>query len=374
MIKEILITSVLALSTAAFANDNTPIAKPALVELNQNIQELSTKVNDLSELANRLNSENSEIKNSIASTIEATKIQISQVQQTNAEIVGYLKQQKLDYESLEVRDVDIAYSVETDYYAVWVNFFAVAFSILGSLRLSYIFLRSTLRKETKIQILAIQIDAKKRKNEHDAMLTAQQSHHKEQLHTQRTISEETHKEQHQVVINEFRQKWSNNFRDGISSYISNVSQILRFYEVEVAMLNRLKNLKRAEEDYISYTKDLDKRDLDKKHLASLLEEEIEARLEFESVKGIYLELNNLEFKLAEQKTKICLMLNSTKEINVISELLKTINRNVIITDKRVYRVETNRTEIKNNIVKLEEISLQILKKEWNQIQRKGSVI
>ncbi|AZG33530.1 hypothetical protein [Shewanella psychromarinicola] len=376
----------LLLSTAIFASESSQttsqLEKKAITaeQLSKHLEELTTKLEAVS-------NENAELKNSITHNIEKVQQQFTQINTKNAEIAQFLKEQNLDYESLEKRDVDLKLFMDSPNKPAWINFVAVIVSIGGSIGLSLYFLRGTLRRETHKQILDSRINARTRKAEHLDLLKAQQKQNDDLLKNQVQLAKNEQDEHHKVVIDEFRQKWINTFRDEASSYVRVATQLLNFYEIEKDILVIVKSLKSAERQCANFRDEFSKGnsgfprillESNNDDYKELKMHERQAREDFDSIKATYAELKKLESELIEKKIKISFLLNPDKDANSLNdrafddEILKlaTHINDAFISEQRVYQALTNEPDIKENLKKFQCIVPLMLKAEWDRVQRK----
>lgn len=344
------------------------------------LKELTTKFEAISK-------DNTDLKNSIIPNIEKAQKQFTQINSKNAEIAQYLKEQNVDYESLEKRDVDLHLFMNSPNTPAWINFWAVIVSIGGSIGLSLYFLHRTLRRETDKQLKQIKIDAKERKQEHLALLQTQQKQNDDSLKSQIQLAKNEQKERHKVVIDELRQKWINTFRDEASSYVRVATQLLHFYEIEKDILAIVKSFKSAERRCAKFRADFREENSGLPRILSeennneyreLKMHERQAREDFDSVKPTYAELKKLESELIEKKVKISFMLNPDKDVNSLNnkafdnEILElaTLINDAFISEQRVYQALTNERLIKEKIAEFQRIVPLMLKAEWDRVQRK----
>lgn len=386
MLTRTLFFIVFILSTAVDAFEN-PQTTPKSADEPITVEQLSKQLKELTTKLESVSNENTELKNSIVPNIEKAQQQFIQINSKNAEIAQYLKEQNLDYKSLEKRDVDLQLFMESPNDPAWINFAAVIVSIGGSIGLSLYFLHRTLQRETGKQLEQIKIDADSRLQEHLAQLDAQKSQNDKLLINHKHLSDGEHKERHKVVIDEFRQKWINTFRDEASSYVRVVTQLLYFYEIEKEVLAIVKSLKSAESSCAQFRAEF--REQNSGSTRILSEEnneeygrrkinERQAREDFDSVKATYAELKKLESELIEKKTKISFMLNPEKDANSLNDkafdndilTLANIINDAFISDQRVYQALTNESLIKEKLAEFERIVPLMLKAEWDRVQRK----
>jgi hypothetical protein len=376
----------LLLSTAICASESSQttsqLEKKAITaeQLSIQLKELTTKLEAVSK-------DNTELKNSIIPNIEKAQKQLTQINRKNTEIAQYLKEQNVDYESLENRDVDLHFFMDSPNDPAWINFWAVIVSIVGSIGLSLYFLHRTLQRETDKQLEQIKIDAEQRKNEHLALLKTQEKQNDDSLKSQIQLAKNEHEERHKVVIDEFRQKWINTFRDEASSYVRVVTQLLHFYEIEKDILVIVKSLKSAERQCANFRAKFRKNnrglprvllERNNNKYKELRMHERQVREDFDSVKPTYAELKKLESELIEKKVKICFMLNPDKDSNSLNDkafdndilTLVTLINDGFISKERVYQALTNETVIKEKLVEFQCIVPLMLKAEWDRVQRK----
>ncbi|WP_318470852.1 hypothetical protein [Photobacterium leiognathi] len=386
MITRILLLIVFILSTEVNASESPrTTAKPADELIT--IEQLSKQLEELTTQLGAISNENAELKSFIIPNIDKVQQQFAHINSKNAEIANYLKKNKIDYESLEKRDVDLNLFVDSPNTPALINFGAVFLSIVVSIGLSLYFLRGTLRRETYKQILDSRINARARKAEHLALLQAQQKQNDDSLKNQVQLAKNEQKERHKVVIDEFRQKWINTFRDEASSYVRVATQLLYFYEIEKDILAIVKSFKSAEVRCAQFRADFRK---ENKGVPKILSEEMnddyrelkrrerETREDFESVKSTYAELKKLESELIEKKVKISFMLNPDKDAHSLNdrafdyEILECITfiNDLFISEQRVYHAFTNKEDIKEKLTEFQRIVPLMLKAEWDRVQRK----
>ncbi|KZK67220.1 hypothetical protein A1L58_20720 [Shewanella baltica] len=386
MITRTLFFIALILSTAVKASESSQITLKSADEL-VTVEQLSIQLKELTAKLEAVSKDNTELKNSIIPNIEEAKKQVTQINRKNAEIVQYLKEQKVNYESLEKRDVDLHLFMDSPDKPAWINFGAAIVSIVGSIGLSLYFLHRTLRRETDKQVEQIKIDANKRMEEHLELLKTQEKQHNDSLESQIQLAKNEQKERHKVVIDEFRQKWINTFRDEASSYVRVAIQLLYFYKIEKDMLEIVKNLKSAERRCAVFRVKFRE---ENSGLPRILSEENnnnyrelmiyarQAREYFDSVKSTYAELKKLESELIEKTVKISFMLNPDKDANSLNDKafdnkilgLVTFINDAFISEERVYQALTNESRIKEKLAEFQRIVPLMLKAEWDRVQRK----
>ncbi len=387
MITRTLFFIALILSTTVNASANPQAISKSADEL-ATIEQLSLQLKELTTKLESVSKDNTELKNSIIPNIENAQKQFTQINSKNAEIAQYLREQNVDYESLEKKDVDLHLFMNSPNTPAWINFWAVIVSIGGSIGLSLYFLHRTLRRETDKQLKQIKIDAEERKHEHLALLQTQQKQNDDSLKSQIQLAKNEQIERHKVVIDELRQKWINTFRDEASSYVRVATQLLHFYEIEKDILSIVKILKSAERRSAKYRADFRE---ESRGLPRILSEENDneyrelkmyerqAREDFDSVKPTYAELKKLESELIEKKIKISFMLNPDKDANSVNnkafdnEILElaTLINDAFISEQRVYQALTNERLIKDKLAEFQRIVPLMLKAEWDRVQRKG---
>ncbi|QYK09622.1 hypothetical protein [Shewanella mangrovisoli] len=386
MITRTLFFIALILSATLNASESSETTLKSADEL-ATVEQLSIQLKELVAKLDALSRDNAELKDSIIPNIEEAKKQITQINLKNTEIAQYIKEQNVDYESLEKRDVDLNLFIDSPNETAWINFGAVIVSIGGSIGLSLYFLHRTLRRETDKQLEQIKIDANERKNEHLKLLDTQEKQHNASLESHIQLAKNEQQERHKVVIDEFRQKWINTFRDEASSYVRVAIQLLYFYKIEIEMLEIVKNLKSAERRCADFRSKFCK---ENSGLSRILSEknnnnyrrlmicEREAREDFERVKPTYTELKKLESELIEKAVKISFMLNPDKDANNLNEkafdnqIVELVNfiNGAFISEERVYQALTNEFSINEKLAEFKRIVPLMLKAEWDRVQRK----
>ncbi|WP_318434817.1 hypothetical protein [Photobacterium leiognathi] len=376
----------LILSTAVNASETSQTTSKSSDEL-VTVEQLSIQLKELTTKLEAVSKDNMELKNSIIPNIEKVQKQFTQINSKNAEIAQYLREQNVDYESLEKRDVDLHLFMNSPNTPAWINFWAVMVSIVGSIGLSLYFLHRTLQRETDKQLKQIKIDAEVRNKEHLVLLENQQKQNDESLKNQIQLAKNEQIERHKVAIDELRQKWINTFRDEASSYVRVATQLLHFYEIEKDVLAIVKSLKSAESRSAEFRADFSK---ENSGLPRILTEENNneyrelkmherlVRKDFDSIKPTYAELKKLESELIEKKVKISFMLNPDKDANSSNDKafdneilgLATLINDSFISEQRVYHVLTNEHVIKEKIEEFQRIVPLMLKAEWDRVQRK----
>lgn len=386
MITRTLFFIALILSTVVNASENSQTTSKSADEL-ATVEQLSIQLKELTTKLEAVSKDNTELKNSIIPNIEKTQKQFTQINRKNTEIAQYLKKQNIDYESLKNRDIDLHLFMDSPNDPAWINFWAVIVSIGGSIGLSLYFLHRTLRRETDKQLEQIKIDAEQRKHEHLALLQTQEKQNDDSLKSQIQLAKNEHEERHKVVIDEFRQKWINTFRDEASSYVRVATQLLHFYEIEKDILVIVKSLKSAERQCANFRAEFREENsgLSRILLESNNDEykklkmhERQVREDFDSVKPTYAKLKKLESELIEKKVKISFMLNPDKDANSLND--KALDNNILeliifindafISESRVYQALTNEPLIKTKLEKFQCIVPLMLKAEWDRVQRK----
>ncbi|MFP8843810.1 hypothetical protein ACLILW_08860 [Shewanella baltica] len=386
MITRTLFFIALILSTAVNASENSQTTLKSADEL-VTVEQLSIQLKELTAKLEAVSKDNTELKNSIIPNIEEAKKQVTQINRKNTEIAQYLKEQKVNYESLEKRDVDLHLFMDSPDKPAWINFGAAIVSIVGSIGLSLYFLHRTLRRETDKQVEQIEIDASKRMEEHLELLKTQEKQHNDSLESKIQLAKNEQKERHKVVIDEFRQKWINTFRDEASSYVRVAIQLLYFYKIEKDMLEIVKNLKSAERRCAVFRAKFREANSGLPRILSeennndyreLMIYERQAREYFDSVKSTYAELKKLESELIEKTVKISFMLNPDKDANSLNDKafdnkilgLVTFINDAFISEERVYQALTNESRIKEKLAEFQRIVPLMLKAEWDRVQRK----
>lgn len=284
-------------------------------------------------------------------------------------------------------DTDLFLSLESDLPAIWGNVFAVIASALITL---YI-LRRTLAKETTTQIISLQENLIAQTQLNNKQIETQIKLNRHQVETQLTLSKAQHKEAHLLTIDEFRQKWINTFREDISVFIGSIIAVKDFHQIEDSFFHYWKRTKDTERARVSYydneankikqseyglfvvTKKLEIKSSD--YYIKLLEIENEAKEEFEKYKNKYKEFKTLHVNVLQQQTKLLLMLNpneDTEDVNIskqIDSLVShiTLGNKTIIPIKDANRIDT---ELKT----LQRLVQNMLKSEWDRIQRKPKKI
>ncbi|MGI2013326.1 hypothetical protein [Shewanella oncorhynchi] len=386
MITRTLFFIALILSTAVNASENSQTTLKSADEL-VTVEQLSIQLKELTAKLEAVSKDNTELKNSIIPNIEEAKKQVTQINRKNTEIAQYLKEQKVNYESLEKRDVDLHLFMDSPDKPAWINFGAAIVSIVGSIGLSLYFLHRTLRRETDKQVEQIEIDASKSMEEHLELLKTQEKQHNDSLESKIQLAKNEQKERHKVVIDEFRQKWINTFRDEASSYVRVAIQLLYFYKIEKDMLEIVKHLKSAERRCAVFRAKFREENSGLPRILSeennndyreLMIYERQAREYFDSVKSTYAELKKLESELIEKTVKISFMLNPDKDANSLNDKafdnkilgLVTFINNAFISEERVYQALTNESRIKEKLAEFQRIVPLMLKAEWDRVQRK----
>lgn len=386
MITRTLFFIALILSTAVSASENSETTLKLADEL-ATVEQLQTQLKELIVKLDAVSKDNAELKNSIILNVEEAKKQVTQINLKNTEIAQYLKEQNVEYESLEKRDVDLHLFIDSPNETAWINFWAVIVSIGGSIGLSLYFLHRTLRRETDKQLEQIKIDADERRIEHFKLLDSQEKQHNSSLESHIQLAKNEQQERHKVVIDEFRQKWINTFRDEASSYVRVAIQLLYFYKIEIEMLGIVKRLKSAERRRADFRSKFSEENIglplilsEKNNLdyRELMINERQAREDFDSVKSTYAELKKLESELIEKTVKIRFMLNPDKDANSLNDKafdnkllgLVTFINDAFISEERVYQALTNESSIKEKLEEFQRIVPLMLKAEWDRVQRK----
>lgn len=121
MITRTLFFIALILSTAVNASENSQTTLKSADEL-VTVEQLSIQLKELTAKLEAVSKDNTELKNSIIPNIEEAKKQVTQINRKNTEIAQYLKEQKVNYESLEKRDVDLHLFMDSPDKPAWINF------------------------------------------------------------------------------------------------------------------------------------------------------------------------------------------------------------------------------------------------------------
>jgi hypothetical protein len=386
MITRIFIMIALLLSTSIYAFENSEaLSKPSKESIT--VKQVSEQLEGLTEKLGVVSDEQRKLKESIVKNIGSLQQKLTQIDTRSAEIDQFIKKQNLDYQSHEKRGVDFTLFMDSPNKPAWINFLAVIVSIGGSIGLSLFFLHKTLQRETTKQIAQITIDADKRTEEHEALLKAQKLQNDNLLTNQRQLSIDAHKEHHKVVIDEFRQRWINTFREEASSYVKVVIQLQHLYDQEKNILPFVKSLKRDESACAQFRADFREKNRglptvlteeNNEEYKELRASERNSKEDFESIKYAYSELKKLEAELINMKTQILFMLNPDKDVNSqndkafdneILDCIKHINDS-FISEQRTYQAFTNFKTIQEQIEEFQRIVPLMLKAEWDRVQRK----
>ncbi|AYO18307.1 hypothetical protein D0812_28665 [Vibrio owensii] len=395
-------------SSLALANVEEDKAVLTPNQLAVAISPLESQLTDLSNEFDSLAKKNDLLEQEITTALSHASSAISKAHQSNKAFSDILKEQQEELSALEHRDVDLSLSMQRDVYPIWVNFFAVLISIVGSIVISVWVTREvltkTLQNESKTQVDALkanleqQIELHKHTNktnseQHREQITSQLAQHLKQLETQSQLALDEHKEHHKLTIDGFRQQWINDFRDNVTEYVKVILTLCHFHTTEKPFFDAYKELKKAQALLSEYNQQYNKKvnELDSlverarlintkkqdEEYISLIHRRIDAVDSFESYKNHFMQYNTLKGECLTIQTKLSLMLKPTisssepdykvrKLIDEIYQLTSTREERRIM-DRDVKTIESLIDNLKHH-------TKVMLKTEWDRIQRKKITI
>lgn len=360
-------------------------------EYPQEIKQLKIEINEtnntLKILNNRITSSldsNKEVVNQSRDLIKAVNESLRVKTVQNNQILDAFEKAK----DMTAQEVDLSLSLESDVPAIGFNFLSAIIVAAGSMFVTFIILKRTLYKETRIQLQALKVNSSRARS-------VSQS----QISTQLTLSKEQNEANHLLKIAEFRQAWINTFRDDISVYIKTVITLIDFHTVESSLFLNWDNLKRAERvrDSFLLEKNLEAKQIreeeyktepvtnrqrltngvrDKLRIqgSSEYQEFVEnvayARNEFEQYKTEFRHFKDLQSSIVQQQTKIVLMYGPkrTELEDFIIQRLSYIEQYLMFNSERTFLPEGNVRMIYEFIDDLQHSVQEMLKIEWVKIK------
>lgn len=402
MKKNLLLITLFSSLALANVEENKVVLTPN--QLSVAISPLESQLTDLSNEFDSLAKKNDLLEQEITSALLHASSAISKTHQSNKAFSDVLKEQQEELSSLEHRDVDLSLSMQRDVYPIWVNFFAVFISIVGSIGISVWVTREvltkTLQNESKTQVDALkanleqQIELHKHTNktnsdQHREQIASQLDQHLEQLKTQSKLAFGEHKEHHKLTIDGFRQQWINDFRDNVTEYVKVILTLCHFHSTEKPFFDAYKELKKAQTLLSNYNQEYNRKINESDSLVerarlinikkqddeyvSLIHRRIDAVDSFELYKNHFMQYNTLKGECLTIQTKLSLMLKPTISSSEPDyKVRKLIDEIYQLTSKREERriIDGDVRIIENLIDDLKYHTKVMLKTEWDRIQRK----
>lgn len=347
-----------------------------VVAVNSALESLKKRVSSSIDNNEKLISENSEMLKGINQSIKSQN-------ENQKSILNVLAQAK----KVNEQNVDLSLSLESDELAIKWNFISVLIAAIASALITLYILRRTLAKETTTQISSLQENLAAQTELNEQQIETQVELNRQQVDTQLILAKAQHREAHLLTVDEFRQKWINTFREDLSIFIGSIIAVKDFHQVEDSFFHYWNRAKKAEWSLINYYENeakkikksehglfLEFRKLDikkRENYKKLLENESGAKKEFEKYKDEYKDFKKLHADVLKQKTKLLLMLNPNKntEDEKISELIALLVSYITLGD-RTNLLKGNIDEIDLKLKKLQGLVQNMLKGEWDRIQRK----
>ncbi len=400
----ILILFVLSFNLSAKTNESksqidvNPIEQ-AIVKLRSNDLELSKSIATLNNHVSSSIHSNSIVVKESRELIEQVEklLQVQETQRKN--ILDVMEEAKEIKESKS----DLSLSIESDDYAIWMNFGAAILIAFGSIYITYNVLTKTLANETEKQRIALGDNLSKTKDLNKIQIDAQLeianqqnsalkddlagkiSISNKQLETQlATVSEHT-KEAHLLKIDEFRQLWIITFREDISALIKSLITLKNFYITEKGFMNALSKVSMLDLKIETISKKIMKEQTQSNLIEKINKllsspEYMEAfrvsnlaKEEFDLFKDQFKYYNLLRATIIEQKTKIILMFSpkGTENENFILNTIEKIDSLLTVDKQIIFEFEDDK-EIDIKINELQLSVQKMLKIEWNRVRRINS--
>ncbi|CED59829.1 putative uncharacterized phage protein [Moritella viscosa] len=347
--------------------------------LNKDVAAVKNALESLGERVNSSINNNDKLILQSHEILKGINKSIKRQHERQEEILNSLAQAK----KINEQDVDLSLSLKSDHPAIWGN----VFSVIASALITLMILKFTLAKETKTQIKSLQENLIAQTKLNNKQIGSQVILNQQQIDTQLKLSITQYQQAHLLTIDEFRQKWINTFREEISIFIGSIIAVKDFHQIENGFFHYWQRTKKAEKLRIDYyeikakkikqsehglfvaTKQLEIKKSD--DYKDLLKHEREAKQEFEKYKDEYKEFKTLHVNVLQQKTKLLLMLNPNKntEDEKITELIALLVSYITLGD-RTNLPEKNIDEIDIKLKRLQGLVKNMLKGEWDRIQRK----
>ncbi|MDK1289821.1 hypothetical protein [Pseudoalteromonas umbrosa] len=369
--------SVMGVSQEVKQDSQPNNSKPQL-EYDKKINSLNAQLDALKLKLEEMEQQNSQAAEDVSEIVKTTTSALKGIESSNREISNYIKSQKASFNDLENKDVDIAHSIATDWPAVLFNFFAITLSAY----ISYRVVRKTLNNEAAKQneILVNENEKYKETLERETkkqndLIIEERNKRKEELDHQISASNKNFQQQYERTISEFRQGWINDFRLLTSELIGNTYQILSYSDVDAISLFKTKDYRIIRRKLSLLSQEIKDGSLD--HNLYLVKLEELKLLQAIYEEHPYYKVKELESKIIGQIERLIMMLNSKdivseneksndfpiyKSLTNLEELFTNISLSSALRNKQ--------KEIKQELVELRKLTSEMLKKEWNRVQRK----
>lgn len=400
----ILILFVLSFNLSAKTNESksqidvNPIEQ-AITKLRANDLELSKNIATLNDhVSSSIHSNSIVVKESQKLIKQVEKLlQVQEAQRKN--LLDVME----DAKEIKESNSDLSLSIESDYYAIWVNFGAAILIAFGSIYITFKVLTKTLANETEKQRIALNDNLSKTKDLNQTQIQAQLqianqqnsaikddlagkiSISNKQLETQLASVSEHTKEAHLLKIDEFRQLWINTFREDTSTLIKSFITLKNFYITERGFMNARSKVIMNElmiqsisekimgEQTESNLKEKINELLSSPEYMKAFKVSRSVREEFDLFKDQFKYYNLLRATIIEQKTKIILMFSpeGTENEKFILNTIEKINSLLTVDEQIIFEFEDDK-EVDITINELQLSVQKMLKIEWNRVRRINS--